>query len=253
VCACCFAYASWSDWKIREVSDRVWVVLALFGLVLTPLDLWSLSRPHLLVLSAVSVLVSFALSFAFFYLNLFGGADAKALVCLSLIMPYYPTSFRSLLGLPVFVFPLSVFCNSIIFASLTTLYLLGLNALRRVKTGRLFEGFEDLVWWRKAFLLFLGYKTPVVDLTGNGHAFPIEHVSKDEAGRPVRTIRFSIKASEEQDAAVEELVEAFRQGVVSGEVWVSPALPLLVFVTAGFFVTLTLGDLVLWVVYSLLG
>jgi len=50
---------------------------------------------------------------------------------------------------------------------------------------------------------------------------------------------------------VKELEGHVRGGLVSREVWISPGLPMLVFFTLGYVLTITLGDVTLWLIRSL--
>jgi preflagellin peptidase FlaK len=83
-------YASWSDWKKREVSNKVWAVLAPLALLLTSIQYVLFDGD--LLLYVLSFAVTSGLAIVLFYAGAFGGADAKALICLSLALPQYPAS-----------------------------------------------------------------------------------------------------------------------------------------------------------------
>ena len=78
--------------------------------------------------------------------------------------------------------------------------------------------------------------------------FPLEDIEL-EGTKVKRRFRFKlgIKCSEE----IRRIVDAFEKGFICNGVWVSPGLPLLVFITAGLIIALTFGDLVLAVIMSL--
>ncbi|MFB0523269.1 MAG: prepilin peptidase, partial [Candidatus Bathyarchaeia archaeon] len=72
LCLIFFLYASWSDYKTREVSNTVWMVLAPLALVLTSVQFLAFSPESLNTLVLSFVLTS-ALSIVLFYAGAFGG------------------------------------------------------------------------------------------------------------------------------------------------------------------------------------
>ncbi|MFA7080745.1 MAG: prepilin peptidase, partial [Candidatus Bathyarchaeia archaeon] len=90
------SYASWSDFKTREVSNKVWVFYAPVALLLslTQLILYNFSQ---LPLYGLSFGVTAGISLLLFYSGVFGGADSKALMCIALALPFAPVAlFESL-------------------------------------------------------------------------------------------------------------------------------------------------------------
>ena len=82
-------YSSWSDYKTREVSNRVWVIYAPIALGLTLAELF-LFEPSKLLFFGISVGVTVGLALLLFYAGGFGGADSKALMCIALALPFAP-------------------------------------------------------------------------------------------------------------------------------------------------------------------
>ena len=119
-------YASWSDLKTREVSNWVWVFFAPIGLALTltKLVFFPVNENDTFYWFGISVGITSALAVALFYAGAYGGADAKALICLSLALPFYPTDFINLAYVPLGIFPLSVFSNAVVLAALSVVYVL---------------------------------------------------------------------------------------------------------------------------------
>jgi len=245
VCLSFLLYASWSDWKKREVSNWVWAVFAPVALVLTTVQ-YALFVPDLLRVFVFSFVFTSALSILLFYAGAFGGADAKALICLSLALPYYPIYL--LPYLMVFVsplFPLSVFSNAVLLAALTVFYSLFRNSLWKLKTRqKLFGGFEKEPKWRKILASISGYKVNVAKLEKSGYLYPLEDISEVEGGKCERKL-LTMPKDEKRDEIVERVTRAFKEGKLWGdEVWVTPGLPLLVFITAGLIIALVYGDIV---------
>jgi len=246
-------FASWSDWRRREVSNRVWLVMAPLAFVLTTFQ-FIISRHsfELLQFYLVSFALTAGLSVALFYVGAFGGADAKALMCLALALPSYPLDlyrylFRRGSGPLVSpVFPISVFSNGVLLAALTVVYAALRNVVWRFRTGRrLFEGFERESFWRRFLTFFTGYKVRVSDLE-RGHMYPLEDIAVKESGESERRL-LVFPRDEKVDGVVKRILKAKREGRLPDVVWATPGLPLLVFLTAGLVVALVFGDIV-WIV-----
>jgi len=224
------------------VSNKVWVVLAPLAFALTFFQFLIFS-PAMLQIYAFSIAVTSALSVALFYAGAFGGADAKALICLSLALPY-PVHLLQPLGFVSPLFPISVFCNAVLLAASTVFYALTRNYLWKLRTGKkLFEGFERQSMGRKILAVLCGYKVNISELERMEHFYPLEDVLVAETGETERRL-LVFPRDEEKEKVVERIFEAVRGGRVGGEVWITPGLPLLVFITVGLVIALTLGDIV---------
>jgi hypothetical protein len=84
-----FLYASYSDYKTREVSNSVWILFAppAFALTFAELFLFDFSA---LPFFGLCFGLTAAFAIILFYAGGFGGADAKALMCLALALPFHP-------------------------------------------------------------------------------------------------------------------------------------------------------------------
>jgi len=245
LCLSVFVYASWKDWEKREVSNKVWLLMAPSAFALTLLQ-YVLFSPQLLAFFAFSFGITAGLSVALFYAGAFGGADAKALICLALALPSYPSIvFQFGVGFVSPVFPVTVFSNGVLLAALTVVYSVLRNVTWKVRTRRsLFEGFERESFWRKAVAFLTGYKVRVAALE-KGHFYPLEDVDVKKTGEGRRRL-LVMPRDEKVEGIVERLLSAAREGQVQDEVWATPGLPLLVFLTAGLVVALVFGDIV-WI------
>jgi len=245
LCLTFMVYASWSDFKKREVSNWVWAIFAPTALALTSLQFF-IFAPESLYTYALSFVITSALSVTLFYGGAFGGADAKALMCLSLALPAYPVHL--LQPYSDFVsplFPITVFCNAVILAALSVLYAVGRNYLWKRKSGRrLFEGFEGESSWRKLLVFVSGYKIDISQLEKKEHLYPLEDFNEDKRKLLV------VPKDEDRSEIVERIQGAEREGKLPNEVWATPGLPLLVFVTVGLIVALVYGDIVWAIVRS---
>ncbi len=250
LCLAFFVYASFSDLRTREVSNKVWVVMAPLALALTFFQFVVFS-PEALPLYAISFVITAVLSIALFYLGAFGGADAKALICLALALPLYPNNlFKLYVPLVSPIFPLTVFSNGVLLAALSVVYAVLRNLLWSIRAKHgLFEGFENESIWRKILVFVTGYKAKVAELE-KGHMYPLEDVTATGAGTVERKLLVMPK-DEAREAIVGRLLNAQLDGKVPNDVWATLGLPLLVFITLGFIVGLVIGDLI-WIFLSLI-
>jgi len=169
-------WAAWQDVETRRVPNAVWYPIAGLGALLLVVEALGSLPPSTPAdrLWAVRVALSLGfvapLSYVFWRLGGFGGADAKALIALAILVPTFPTYTLPVAGLPAFpvvetslgVFSMTVLTNTVLVAALYPVALALRNAVaghvspamflgRRVAVselpslhGRLFENREGL-------------------------------------------------------------------------------------------------------------
>jgi archaeal preflagellin peptidase FlaK len=252
-------YASWSDYKTREVSNRVWVVYAPIALALSLAE-FLLYAPSQLPLFGLSVAVTVGFAFLLFYTGAFGGADSKAFMCIALSLPFFPIALITpliadgLSPLSQIIFPITILTNGVLLAAASALYLLIRNLARKASTGQaLFEGTlaKESVG-KKALVLLTGQKFSLATLKAKWHVYPMEDVVENAEGEVERKIMILPK-DEGRDEVVARLSRAAEAGKISSTVWATPGLPMLIFVTVGFVLALFVGDIVWIVVGHLFG
>jgi preflagellin peptidase FlaK len=250
-------YASWSDYKTREVENIVWILFAPLAFALTLVEL-VLYWPSQLLLYGVCFGLTAVFAVVLFYAGGFGGADAKALMCIALALPFYPLNewFAPMLGEPTPVarvfFPLTIFSNAVILVFVPVLWIVARNLLWRRRSGRkLFEDAEaSESLGKKILVLITGYRMPISRLKEKWHIYPLEDIEDTSKGAPKRTL-VVLPKEEGRDAVVGRLETAISNGAIKDEVWASPGLPMLILITAGVVVALFFGDIV-WTVIGLL-
>jgi preflagellin peptidase FlaK len=229
----------------------VWILLAPSSLIMTLTELF-VFYPSQLFFYGICFGVTTAFAVILFYSGAFGGADAKALMCLALALPFSPDNlFTPLAGEPSWIsktfFPITVFTNSVLFAALSAVVLLLYNVAWRVRTHRqLFEGDQkDESAGKKVLVLVTGYKAAISKLKEKWHIYPMEDVeqSPDTVYRRKLII---LPKDEGRNEIVQRLDTAVENGTIKDGVWATPGLPMLIFVTAGLFVALFVGDIV-WI------
>lgn len=253
LCLVFLIYASWSDFKTREVSNWVWMILAPLALILTSLQFFMFT-PELLQGYVLSFAVTSALSITLFYAGAFGGADAKAFMCLSLALPFYPADilpqpYSSVVSpLSQSFFTITVFSNAVLLAALSVLYIMARNLLWKQRTKKnLFEGVEKESKWRKILVLLCGYKVDIAELEKKEYLYPLEDFDENERKLLV------VPKDEGREEIVGRLQKAKWEGRFQNGVWATPGLPMLIFVTIGLIVALFYGDIVWVIVRSALG
>jgi len=144
------------------------------------------------------------------------------------------------------IFPIIVFSNAVLLAALTVVYAVLRNSVWRLRTGRrLFEGLENESIWRKVLAFLTGYKVKAAELEKR-RMYPLEDVDTKESGEIDRRRLLVMPKEEKLEGIVNRILSATREGRLQSEVWATPGLPLLVFITMGLIVALVFGDLV-WI------
>ena len=234
--------SSWYDYKFREVSNRMWILFAPMGFTLTFLQYYLEYAAG----KSFSIFLYWIISFAFtasislflFYAGFFGGADAKALICLSLAVPVYPEFSPARLYVMIPLFPLAVLVNAVFASSMLVLAILCHNVIRYVQLREeMFKGLEHEPRWRKILVFMTGIKVDSEKLKSGAHYIPLEYLIREKNGEITRRLKVSPQLEEEGLKGFEEF---------NGEVWVTPGLPFLIFVTIGFITSLLFGDFVTW-------
>jgi preflagellin peptidase FlaK len=172
--------------------------------------------------SIFSVVFAVAIAYPLNRIGFLGGADVFAIVLLALYMPTLES--EKLFALPV----IAVVAN----ASILSLTQMGANLSRNVSMilGKrdIFHDFEQEPTHRKILAIFLGHRSEKV----KGLFLPMESM---ENGRRCFDFRVGRASSD------------FAQGK---DLWVTPALPFIVYITAGYIFLFLIGDM-LYLIKSL--
>jgi preflagellin peptidase FlaK len=204
---------SYQDLKTREIDDRLWIIAGIAGGLLTVAEIVT-TPSYPLFLAGLSILISGVLAFGIYFLGLYGGADAKALMVVALAMPV--NTFSATL-FPVF--PLSLFGNALVLSLLVIPASLIFNLYKATK-GPLFAGVKAGAL-KKLVTLLTGMK--VKPETAKSVHFNLIERPLPSGGSELRLFH-----------KVEDMDEpkVFVEGAKS--VWATLALPMIVFFFGGF-------------------
>ena len=242
-------YASWSDYKTREVSNRVWAIYAPIALALSLTQLLLFAQSQI-PYYALCFGITSGLALLLFYAGGFGGADSKAMMCIALSLPFAPLAVltpylpNSVSPTSEFLFPITIFSNAVLFAALSGIYMVLRNVVWHKKTKtKFFPGtLTSQGVGKKLLVLVTGYKMDVCKVKEKWHLFPMEDI--DDRYVDLNRKLVIVPHDEGRDKIVERLSNAVEQGKIDCYVWATPGLPMLIFVLLGLIAALTLGDFV---------
>jgi preflagellin peptidase FlaK len=231
LCLAMLSIGAYYDLKTREVDDRLWMIFGATGLVLYAWEYVSGVMTDVQMV-LISVSLTAAIAIALYRYGFFGGADAKALVAVSVILPVYYSSS----GFHVHpITGITVLTNAVLFALAVPLYNALSNLVRVARGERIFEGFDELMW-KKVLACFVG--TP--------SNRPIRHHSVIECpANEGKKKRFSFRLNYGDEDGSDSKGSCCAASSAGGRIWLSQNLPFLVFMLAGFLAVMLFGDMLL--------
>lgn len=223
-CACMLAIASILDIKSREIPDKVWLAFGGMGLAITALALADPSAPSVaadkiafIVHYIIGIALVSAVGYATYKAGLFGGADPKALLAIAMTLPTFEPTYK------LHDFPaLTVFSNALIISLAGMFYNVVRNSASLAKGIPIFEGLAEN-GMRKILAFTVGFSSN----SSGKYLFAME--KSDESGKR----KFVFNPAQYDEFAQNN----------DKRMWVTPALPFIVYIAIGFAVTLAAGDL----------
>ncbi len=232
--------AAISDLKTREVPDKVWLAYGPIGLALTIYRIYV--DPSVWFFTAVSMGLSILLAFGLVFFGLAGGADAKALMCLGVTLPLPPGIVNPILGFVHPFFPIVVLVTAYVCSISVAFWMLGRNLISMVRLkSEMFAGLEREPPWKKVLAVITGFPTSVAKLNSTFYLYPMEKVVENGNGAH-RTLQMYSNVDVDREQVVSEFTESLRKVSPRNLVWVTPGLPLLVFILIAVAITLIVGD-----------
>jgi preflagellin peptidase FlaK len=237
-------YSCYSDLNSRRVSNKVWKYMLASGSGFVFYEILTGGLSYLMPLLLSGVLV-FTAVYILFQFGAFGGGDAKGLIVLSILFPSYPVfSFSEkiypLLGVPpIGLFTFTVLGNALLMTTLVPLGMFGYNLLH-------FS--PEMI--KNPLYMFIGYRTEISSLKYKKHLGLLEKFELDESGSFKKTFA---RAGLNFDADQKPELEVYlKKGLIEKDIWVTPGLPFMLSITAGFITAVVFGDLIFYAVMCLI-
>jgi preflagellin peptidase FlaK len=207
------SFASIQDVRSRYVSDVIWVIA---GIVIALILFFEIIIGKFDLLATIlSLVFAVGISYPLSRTGFLGEADVFALILLALYMP--TLAGKELFSLPV----LAGIANASILSLSEMCANLSRNASMLLKSKDIFDGFEDEPKHRKILAMFLGHRSDTVRRLSLS-------METTENGR--RRFNFSAWRSSSD----------FAKG---NDIWITPALPFIVYITIGYAFLFFVGDL----------
>jgi preflagellin peptidase FlaK len=209
--------ASAIDLKKREINDKLWIgfsgvaVLLLFA---SP-NFWTVLKTV-----GLSMIVA-PIALVLWRFGIFGGADALCLIVLAGLAPM-STMTQSQIS------PFTTLANASILTVIPILINLGRNVVSIIRGNDIFQGIDE-PYSKKILAMFVGYRTK-----NPKHSFCIEQTVDGK-----RHLDFSPKHAENTSYCY------------GSDVWVTPGLPYILYITGGFMIQAMYGDLILNLIHLL--
>ena len=202
------------DIRKREISDSIWLVFGGISVVLLLLE----PDPIQSLMGVGFSLIVVPLVLIVWRLGLFGGADALGLIVLSSLAPMVTLSDS-------IVTPFSILVNSAVLSIAPLIFNAIRNTISLSRNENIFEGFQESKT-KKIIAMFLGHRSK-----NPKYSFSLEQQIGNQ-----KKINISLHNSDTAEYCT------------TPNTWVTPGLPFMVFITAGFIAQLLFGDIILRIV-----
>jgi preflagellin peptidase FlaK len=202
--------ATVSDIKKREISDIIWIV---FGGLGACLIIFAANPGDELLKIGISMIVA-PIVILIWRFGLFGGADAFAIIALAVLAP----NMTLMEGI---ITPFTVLTNTILLSIVPMLVNVTRNIVLLVTKNDIFEGFNETKG-RKILAMFIGYRA-----ANPKFGFSIE---RDLGNR--KKLNLSLQHAEHAAFCSKK------------DTWITPGIPYMIFILAGFVVQLVYGDII---------
>ena len=207
--------ASYTDIKMRRAPNVLWIIMGLAGLIILIVQYWIDGLQEWTYLLFIPIFM--VLIYLLFYVGLiFGGADAKALMALSILAPFWPSLIKPLPSFSMMPFPWVIFTNSIILFLLIPPALFIYNAVK---------GEIELPY------ALLGYRMEI-EKAKEKFVWPLEKFDGNRRRLVIMPKEFD---------ATEQLNELEKRGLK--KVWVTPKIPFMIPLLIGFVISFFYGDI----------
>ena len=204
-------------WK-REIHDLLWII---FGAIAIILMFFGPLSDQVLTEMGVSLIIA-PIALVLWRVGLFGGADAFSLIVLAALTPQLTLTEN-------FVTPLTTLTNAALLSIVILLANFIRNLIAILNHIDVFVGFNENRF-RKICAMFLGYRA-----INPKYGFSIE-----KSDGVHKKLDFVIHHAEKAEFCKTK------------DTWVTPGIPFMIYITAGFVVQLIFGDIILNAIITIL-
>lgn len=208
-------YASFTDLTKREISDYVWII---FGALAAILLIFEPMLSDALINIGISLIVA-PVVLIIWRIGLFGGADAFGIIVLAALAPQITLSEGV-------ITPFTILSNTVLISITPLFFNFFRNLIELVKKNNIFEGFDEPTG-KRMMAMFLGYRAK-----NPKYGFSIEK----KAGKH-KKLNLVLHHAE------------YAEFCSTPNTWITPGVPYMLFITAGFIIQLLYGD----IIFSFLG
>jgi len=219
-------FCSYSDIKWRKVTNKVWLPVLFIGLILAAVEYSITFNIAEVIWYIVSFIIVFFVSYFIFAIGGFGGADAKLFIILSVLFTHYPIFGR---------YPLMPLEPSLMISPLTGMFAVAPSI------GAFPLTIFPLVVLVNTFIVSLS--VPIYILVYNLLKLPRNQ-------RSDKGYYMFMCLKKEKDKIDEVKMRVMDED--DDYAWVSPKIPLMVFIFIGFIIALIYGDLIYGIMSILL-
>ena len=208
-------YASYTDIKTRRASNMLWVILGISGLILLVIQYFTIGFENQYYILFIPIMIG--LIYLLFQMGLiFGGADAKALMAIAILVPIQPAIAQFPLWKTLMPFSFVIFFNSLILFLAIPIGLFIFNIFKKdIKFPHSFLGYRmDIKKARKKFV------------------WPLEKIVDGKLKFIPMPKNFDVN---------DEYDELEKHGIK--DIWVTPKVPFMIPLLAGYIVSFIIGDI----------
>lgn len=208
-------YASFTDLTKREISDYVWII---FGALAAILLIFEPMLSDALINIGISLIVA-PVVLIIWRIGLFGGADAFGIIVLAALAPQITLAEGV-------ITPFTILSNTVLISITPLFFNFFRNLIELVKKNNIFEGFDEPTG-KRIMAMFLGYRAK-----NPKYGFSIEK----KVGKH-KKLNLVLHHAE------------YAEFCSTPNTWITPGVPYMLFITAGFIIQLLYGD----IIFSFLG
>ena len=214
---CMLVIASVLDIRKREINDLLWIVFGALAFVM-----WIISGDHWGTAKIIGLSMIIApIALVIWRLGIFGGADALCLIVLAGLAPMASISGSG-------ITPITTLTNAALVSVIPLFVNLTRNLFAISRRQNIFEGLDE-TRLNKIIAVFIGYRAK-----NPKFSFSIEQSDGNH-----KKLNFGFQHAENA------------QFCSTAETWVTPGIPYIIYITAGFIIQIIYGDVIVNLIRSI--